>query len=184
MPTKDVIARTNRFYIEMSRKVLSEKEYDVLLKLLIEKMTLQEVADIYGVTGEYVRQIYERTYKKVKSVTELLAEIDDYKHKLQQLKHDFKCEVEPVRSKESKNDVDSHKKLTSSHFPFSKRMYSMFEVLDIHTIGQLAEIPLKDFHRFRGFKEQCKKELIAFIEFENIEPLFEGFSVWKTKPIE
>jgi DNA-directed RNA polymerase sigma subunit (sigma70/sigma32) len=87
---KDVIARTNRFYIEMSRKVLSEKEYDVLQKLLIEKMTLQEVASIYGVTGENVRQIFERTYKKVKSVTELLAEIDDYKQKLQQLKYDFK----------------------------------------------------------------------------------------------
>ncbi|MNE75314.1 hypothetical protein D3C80_1714590 [compost metagenome] len=63
-------------------------------------------------------------------------------------------------------------------------MYSMFEVLDIHTIGQLCEIPLVDFHRFRGFKEQCKKELIAFIEFENIEHLFEGFSVWKTQPIQ
>ena len=74
---KDVIARTNRFYIEMSRRVLSEMEYDVLLKLLIEKMTLQEVASIYGVTGESIRQIYESTYKKVQSVTQLLAEIDD-----------------------------------------------------------------------------------------------------------
>ena len=80
---KDVIALTNRFYIEMSRKVLSEKEYDVLQKLLIEKMTLQEVAAIYGVTGERVRQIYAKTYKKVKSVTQLLAEIDDYKQKCQ-----------------------------------------------------------------------------------------------------
>ena len=183
---KDVIARTNRFYIEMSRKVLSEKEYDVLQKLLIEKMTLKEVASIYGVTGENVRQIYERTYKKVKSVTELLAEIDDYKQKLEQLKYDFKCETQQIKKRKNKTEIeiDQHKLLIASHFPFSKRMYSMLDVLDIHTIGQLAEIPLKSFGCFRGFKVQSKKELIAFIEFENIEHLFEGFSVWKTQPIE
>jgi DNA-binding CsgD family transcriptional regulator len=181
---KNVIDRTNRFYIEMSRKVLSEREYDVLQKLLIEKMTLQEVAAIYGVTGENVRQIYERTYKKVKSVTELLAEIDDYKQKLVQLKEGFKCETQQIKKRKIKTETNLHKTLYSSHFPFSKRMNSMFEVLDIHTIGQLCEIPLADFHRFRGFKEQCKKELITFIEFENIEHLFEGFSVWKTLAIE
>lgn len=181
---KNVIERTNRFYIEMSRKVLSEKEYDVLQKLLIEKMTLQEVAAIYGVTRESVRQIYERTYKKVKSVTPLLAEIEDYKLKLEQLKYDFKCETQQIKKRKNKTEIDLNKMLYASHFPFSKRMNSMFEVLDIQTIGQLAEIPLKSFVCFKGFKELCKKELIAFIEFENIEHLFEGFSVWKTQPIQ
>ena len=181
---KDVIARTNRFYIEMSRKVLSEKEYDVLQKILIEKMTLQEVAAIYGVTRERVRQIYERTYKKVKSVTQVLAEIEDYKLKLEHLKYDFQCETQQIKKRKNKTETDLDKTLYASHFPFSKRMHSMFEVLDIHTIGQLAEIPLKSFGCFKGFKEQCKKELIAFIEFENIEHLFEGFFVWKTQPIE
>jgi hypothetical protein len=181
---KNVIERTNRFYIEMSRKVLSEKEYDVLQKLLMEKKTLQEVAAIYGVTGESIRQIYDKTYNKVKSVTQLLAEIDDYKYKLQQLKYDYKHETQQIKKRKNKTEIDLQKMLHESHFPFSKRMHSMFEVLNIQTIRQLTEIPLTDFHRFRGFKEQCKKELIAFIEFENIEHLFEGFSVWKTKPIE
>lgn len=189
---KNVIERTNRFYIEMSRKVLSEKEYDVLQKLLIEKKTLQEVAGIYGVTGESVRQIYEKTYKKVKSVTQLLAEIEDYKYKLEQLKNDFKCETQQIKKGETqqikkrknKLETDRQKMLYESHFPFSKRMNNMLEVLDIHTIGQLCEIPLTDFHRFKGFQKQCKKELIAFIEFENIEHLFEGFSVWKKQPIQ
>jgi hypothetical protein len=184
MSTSKVIDRTNRFYIEMSRKVLSEREYDIVQRLLIEKMTLQEVAGIYGVTGECIRQIYEKTYKKVKSVTQIFTDIDHYKEKLEQLKHEYKCEIQQIRKRKNKIETDLPKTLYESHFPFSKRMYSMFEVLDIHTIGQLCEIPLTDFHRFRGFKEQCKKELIAFIEFENIEHLFDGFSVWKTQPIE
>lgn len=179
-----VIERTNKFYIEMSRKVLSEKEYDVLQKLLIEKMTLQEAANVYGVTSENIRLIYERTYKKVKSVTELLAEIDKYKHKLQQLKQDFKYESRQTNKEKNKTEIDLNRKLYESHFPFSKRMYSMFEVLDVHTIGELAEIPLERFGCFRGFKKQCKKELITYIEFENIEYLFKDFSIWKTLPIE
>lgn len=179
-----VIDRTNRFYIEMSRKVLSEKEYDVLQKLLIEKMPLQELADNYGVTGECIRQIYERTYQKVKSVTQMLADIDEHKRKLEQLKNDFKYEPQQIKNKENINEVDLHKMLNASHFPFSKRMNNMLEVLDIHTIGELAAIPLNEFHRFRGFKQLCKNELVSFIEFENIEYLFEGFSVWKLKSIE
>lgn len=184
MLTSKVIDRTNRFYIEMSRKVLSEREYDIVQRLLIEKMTLQEVAGIYGVTDECIRQIYEKTYKKVKSVTQLFTDIDHYKQKLEQLKHDYKCEIRQIKKRENKTDINLLKTLYASHFPFSKRMYSMLEVLDIHTIGQLAEIPLGRLECFRGFKRQCKKELIAFIEFENIEHLFEGFSVWKTQPIE
>jgi hypothetical protein len=184
MLTSNVIDRTNRFYIEMSRKVLSEREYDIVQRLLIEKMTLQEVAGMYGVTGECVRQIYENTYKKVKSVTQLFTDIDHYKQKLEQLKRDYKDEIRQIKKRKNKIETDLSKTLYASHFPFSKRMYSMFEVLDIHTLGQLSEIPLTDYHRFRGFKEQCKKELIAFIEFENIEHLFEGFSHWKTQPIE
>lgn len=189
---KNSIERTNRFYIEMSRKVLSEKEYEILQKLLIEKMALQDVGEIYGVSGESIRQIYERTFKKVQSITEILGEIDHYKEKLQRLKNDFKFESGQLKKRSTKSKTSTktqtesvfHKTLYSSHFPFSKRMYSMFEVLDVHTIGELAQIPLKNFVRYRGFKEQCKKEIVAFIEFENIEHLFEGFSVWKTKPMD
>ena len=46
-----LIDRTNRFYIEISKKVLSEKEHDILQKLLIEKKTLTEVGDNYGINA-------------------------------------------------------------------------------------------------------------------------------------
>lgn len=183
MLTNTLIDRTNRFYIEMSRKVLSEKEYDILHKVLLEKMTIKEVAAKYGVTGESIRRIYERTYDKVRSVTDLLAEIDLYKRKLQQLKDDFQYETGQIKKKKNKTTVDLNKNVFDSHFPLSRRMYNMFEKLDIGTIGELSEIALKDFQCFSGFKEKCKTELIKFIEFENIEHLFHGFSDWKRAPI-
>lgn len=183
MLTNKLIDRTNRFYIEMSRKVLSEKEYDVLHKILVEKMTLKEAGEIYGVTGESVRRIYERTFEKVKSVTELLGDIDYYKGKLEQLRHDFEYETGRIKKRRTRPETDLNKLLYDSHFPFSKRMFTFIESLDISTIGELAEIPLRDFQCLRGFKGKCKNELVAFIEFEHIEHLFKGFSVWKTVPI-
>jgi hypothetical protein len=178
---QNVIDRTNNFYLEMSRKVLSKKEYDVLQKLLIEKMSLREVAENYRVTTEYVNELYERSYDKVKAVTELLSEIDHYIAKLQELKRELN--PTPAEIKKEKTQKDRQKLLLNSTFPFSKRLQGVLETLEIRTIGDLADIPLKDFQHFRGFKMKCKAEFIAFIEFENIAYLFKGFSRWKKEPI-
>jgi Tfp pilus assembly major pilin PilA len=156
----------------MSRKVLSEKEYDIFQKLLIEKMTLGEAAAIYGMTAKSIRLIYVRTYKKVQSVTELLGEIDNYKHKLKQLKLDFKSETRQIKRKNNKIETetetqkDLHKKLYASHFPFSKRMYSMFEVLDVHfrLLQSLKYLILQVF--FYKFLEFFKsRKILQPIEF-------------------
>lgn len=178
---QNVIDRTNSFYLEISRKVLSEKEYDVLEKLLIEKMSLSEVAENYGVTSEYVNELYEITYNKVKAVTELFLEIDHYIAKLQELKHELN--PSPAQIRKEKAEKDRQKLLLNSVFPFSKRLRGVLETLEIRTIGDLADIPLKDFQHFRGFKMKCKVEFIAFIEFENIAYLFKGFSRWNKAPI-
>lgn len=179
----DPVERTNRFYIEMSRKILSEKEYELLQKLLIEKITPHQAALLYGVSIEKIDQVYKRTYNKVKSATELLAEIDHYKKQLQELKNDAKNAACPIKKMEIKlnEDPDQNRILQESTFVFSKKMLHFFANLELHTIGQLAEIPLNNFHLFRGFKIQLKKELVAFIVFENIERQFKGFSRWKTK---
>lgn len=178
---QNVIDRTNNFYLEMSRKVLSKKEYDVLQKLLIERMSLREVAENYGVTSEYVNELYKRSYNKVKAVTELLSEIDHYIVKLQELKRELN--PTPTEIRKDKTEKDRQKLLLNSPFPFSKRFQGVLETLEINTIGDLADIPLKDFQHFRGFKMKCKEELVAFIEFENIAYLFKGFSRWKKEPI-
>ena len=176
----NVIDRTNRFYIEMSRKILSEKEYDVLQKLLIEKMPLEQLAEQCGVTAEYLHELYERSYDKVKAVTELFSEIDHNIAKLQELKRELN--PTPAEIRKDKTEKDRQKLLLNSTFPFSKRLQGVLETLEIRTIGDLADIPLKDFQHFRGFKMKCKAEFIAFIEFENIAYLFKGFSRWKTEP--
>ncbi|BDU26298.1 hypothetical protein [Flavobacterium sp. GSB-24] len=178
----NVIDRTNRFYIEMSKQVLSEKEYDLLQKLLIDKMPLSQAAEQYGVTSEYVQELYEKTCNKVKAATELICD-DYYKKKLQELKRELNPNPSPSQIRKEKAEKDRQEPLYRSSFTFSRRLRSVMEALEIKTIGDLADIPLKDFQHFRGFKIKCKEELIAFIEFENIAYLFKGFSRWKKAPI-
>ncbi|MNX66392.1 hypothetical protein D3C86_974820 [compost metagenome] len=114
-------------------------------------------------------------------MTELFLEIDHYIAKLQELKHELN--PSPAQIRKEKAEKDRQKLLYNSEFPFSRRLQGVLETLEIRTIGDLADIPLKDFQHFRGFKMKCKAEFIAFIEFENIAYLFKGFSRWKTEPI-
>ncbi|PZR20760.1 MAG: hypothetical protein DI539_09840 [Flavobacterium psychrophilum] len=69
--------------------------------------------------------------------------------------------------------------LSESTFPFSQRMLNFFSRAEIATVGQLSTIPIEQFTCFRGFKDQLQKELIAFIEHEEIDILFTGYEHWK-----
>lgn len=70
------------------------------------------------------------------------------------------------------NQAKLRMQLTESTFPFSKRMLNFFHSLEIYTVAQLTEIPLSKFSCFRGFKKKCYSELLAFIEYEQIERFF------------
>ena len=70
-------------------------------------------------------------------------------------------------------------KLSESEFSFSQRMRSFFEMVEVSSIAELRDIPLQKFTCFKGFKTKCRQELIAFIDFEGIGGLFEGYQTWK-----
>jgi len=69
--------------------------------------------------------------------------------------------------------------LTASTFPFSRRMLNFFDYVGIITVADLAAIPLKQLTCFRGFKTKCRQELTAFIDYEGIEVLFDGYQQWR-----
>jgi predicted DNA-binding protein YlxM (UPF0122 family) len=178
MGTDSIIDRTNRFYLEISQKLLSEKEYDILRLLLLEKQPVTEVATLYHVSPERIYQIYRTTHDKVKCVAGTLKEIGYYKEVRDRLVREashYGIKFEPSPEERLMLSMP----LFDSPFPFSRRMYNMLCYLEVGTVGDLAAIPLKDLQNFRGFKTLCKKELIAFIEFEGMESLFEGFYQWK-----
>lgn len=181
---QNVIDRTNKFYLLMSRHLLSKKEYGVLEKLLIEKMPMEQATQQYGLTSQEIRELYQKIFNKAKEAAELFSQIDHYQKKLEKLKRELNPNPSPAAIKKEKAQHDRRKLIFSSPFPFSTRLRSVLEALEISTIGELSDIPLKDFQHFRGFKTKCKEELAVFIESENIGYLFKGFAVWKKQTIE
>ena len=178
-----IIDMTNQFYLEMFKNILDEKEYDIISKLLIKKQSLQTVSAKYGVTKEAIRQTYKKIFFKVKSVSELVTEINALKEKKNQLYQEYLSEYKKMTKENSeKENFNSDKRLIDSHFPFSKRLWNMLVSLEIYTFNDLLENPLDMYPKFRGFKGNCIKDLIRFIEFENLENYFEGnFYEFKSK---
>jgi len=176
---KNIIDRTNRFYLDMSKNVLTEREHEIMYQMLIDKKPIVELASHYNLSRERIRQIYKDAYDKIKSFTDLFKDIDYYKRLRNKLREDYRTEYRKLRKpdNEGKEQV-LNKKLIDSAFPFSKRLWNMLMYLDINTIGDLTSIPLPDYEKFRGFKTVSKKELLSFIEFENIEDLFDDYTKW------
>ncbi|QOW10141.1 hypothetical protein Q73A0000_07085 [Kaistella flava (ex Peng et al. 2021)] len=178
-----IIDLTNQFYLEMSKNILDEKEYDIMSKLLIEKQSLQTVSVEYDVTKEAIRQNYKKIFFKIKSVSELVTEINALKEKKNLLYQEYLSEYKKMTKRNSEKEIfNSDRRLIDSHFPFSKRLWNMLVSLEIYTFNDLLENPLEIYPKFRGFKGSCLKEFICFIEFENLENHFdENFYEFKEK---
>ncbi len=179
---QNIIDRTNRFYIDISKNLLSEREYNIILQMLINKKSISDLAGDYNLTPEGIRQIYLRTFQKVKSISELFRDIEHFKTKRDKLRADYYTEYRKLENAVKVSDMPIlKKKLSDSSFPFSKRLWNILEFMDIITIEDMIAIPLEDYSKFRGFKILCKKELKAYIEFEGIEDLFDGFVKWSRR---
>ena len=174
IPGQKIIDMTNHFYLGMSKNILDEKEYDIMHKLLIDKQPLEIISTKYGVTKEAVKQTYKKIFFKIKSVSGLVNEINVLKERKHELYLEYLSEYRKMTRENSiKNIFVSDRKITESHFPFSKRLWNMLIMLEIYTFDDLLEIPLENYPKFRGFKGKCLEEFIRFIEFENIERYFE-----------
>ena len=63
----------------------------------------------------------------------------------------------------------------------------MLHSLELYTVRDLTKYPLQKYTMFRGFRIRCLNDLIDFIESENLERYFKGFSAaWRaaTKRVE
>ena len=84
-----IIDMTNQFYLEISKNILSEREFEIMRKILIEKCPLEELSQKYEVRIDRIRQIYRNTLHKVKTVSGLLQEITLLKAKRNQLRREY-----------------------------------------------------------------------------------------------
>ncbi|AZA47042.1 hypothetical protein EG346_01980 [Chryseobacterium carnipullorum] len=176
-----IIDMTNQFYLEMSKNILSEREYEILEKILIDKCPLEILSEKYNVGFASIRKIYENVFYKVKSVSGLIREIDLLKEKINPLSKEFISDFKASSENRPRKTELQNRNITASSFLFSSRLRNMLNKMDIVTFKDLTDIPLTDYPKYRGFKGKCMEEFVQFIEFENLEDEFEGFYEFKKK---
>lgn len=115
----------------MSKNVLTEEEYDIIQKVLIRHYSFQSIATEYGISKIQVKYIYKKVFFKIKSVSGLVNEINTLKEKRAQLRKKYILEYkELTKGNEEKNALMLERKIIDSHFPFSKRFWSMLNMLE------------------------------------------------------
>ena len=164
---------TSRFYLEFSKNVLSKREYSILEKILIQNSTLNNVCEDYGITVERIQQINNQTFLKIQSVLELFKNIEIPKETKVSLQDELLPQKKQIRNK----ILD--KKIIDSSFPFSRRLWNILNLIDCHTLQDLTAEALENYLKIKGFKGKCMKELLQYIEFENIEEEFDSFHRFK-----
>jgi len=173
-PEWETIDLTNRFYLEISKNVLTGKEYEILKRLLVDKYSVSMLLKNYNVENTRVKQIFQKVFDKVKSLSEHLKEMDIQKERRNN------CPPEIPESEKIDDDFPS-KKISESSFPFSIRLYNVLTRMGCKTFGDLVEIPIHNYPKYNGFKIKCTTEFISFIEYENMEEKFDGFYEFKKK---
>jgi len=176
-----IIDMTNQFYLEMSKNILSEREYEIMVKILIDKCPLEVLSEKYDVEYKSIRHIYESVLYKVKSVSELIREIDLLKEKIKPVSTEFRSDFKSASENKRGKPEFQNRNITESLFLFSSRLKNILNKMDVVTFKDLTDIPITDYPKYRGFKGKCLEEFVQFIEFENLEDEFEGFYRLKEK---
>lgn len=65
---QEVIDMTNHLYLRMSESVLSEQEFGIMKKLLLEKQLISFLAKEYKMKEIDIRMLYNNVFLKMKSV--------------------------------------------------------------------------------------------------------------------
>ncbi len=175
--SKQIIFETGLYLCdELSSLEVSENEVD-----LIEELWLRQKCDHITKKESKVsiKRIEEIQQKVARSVLKLFNEINRIKGERRIIRERYllrrtKLFINIKKNKSLKND-----QIFDSKFKFSTLFSKIIRSLNIVTYKDIIEVLIDDFTKYRGFQGKCLLELIDFIEFENIEDKFDGFSAFK-----
>ncbi|WP_123921547.1 hypothetical protein [Chryseobacterium viscerum] len=177
--SKQIIFETGLYlYDELSSLQVSEDEVDLMEELWSQHKYNQIIAKQSKIG---IKRIEEIQQKVLRSVLELFNEINRIKAERRMLRGKYFLRRTKLFLIIKKNNSLKNDQIFDSQFKFSTRFRKIIKSLNIVTYQDIIEVPICDFTKYRGFQGKCLQELIDFIEFENIEDKFGGFSAFKKK---
>ena len=165
-------------YDELSSLTVSENEVDLMEELWSWQNYNPKTAKESKIG---IKSIEEIQQKVVRSVLKLFTEINRIKAERRTVREKYLLRRTKLFLNIKKNNILKNDQIFDSKFKFSTRFRKIIISLNIVTYQDIIEVPIGDFTKYRGFQGKCLRELIDFIEFENIEDKFDGFSAFKKR---
>lgn len=129
---------------------LSDKERNFIKMRYKENMTLQGIADQYGMTREGVRAEIERAFAKLFTGENLVILKTGIKQ--------YICDLQVAKSGEF-----AAKEYGIETLNFSARTYARLVKMNIHSMKDLMEIDLMEFGAMPGIGCTCMNEVVTFL---------------------
>lgn len=117
---QEIIDMTNELYLRMSESILSEKEYGIMRKLLLEKQSISSLSAEYNMTEMEVKMIYRDIFFRMKSVLGK-NELKDNLIALQEQKINFLEKELFLFKKEIQDMIQYYNDKTEENLNYSKK---------------------------------------------------------------
>lgn len=190
--THEYFTNLNTFielYLLKSKSYLTTREYDVVNDILINKMTFDEVGKRYDLTDERIKQIFNKSVRRLKyhhniekNIEELTNNYDALKseYNILKVKTDFLYDKLKRKHETLKNNninereerrlkilmtIDNNilnKKLVDCDL--SARALNCFDALDVNTILDVISLTDVDLLSVRNFGKKTLKEINYFLK--------------------
>lgn len=172
----ELIAMTNRFYLDISKNFISDKEYLVLHRILIEQCSFEQIGNEFDIDGLKLKDLFLRILVKVQTVSDLITQVHtnnsgNARMRKRRIVHFIEFAKQQMISQES----DFDRKIKDSSFPFNRRLSLLLEKRNIKTFKELLAIPIHHFPLYAGFGFKTIQELIRFIEYEKLDDFYVDF---------
>ena len=174
MEESKIVKQIKSFYLDISKELFSDRENRYVLAKLNEKLSKAPKLTQYNNPSAKNTKIYVNLFLKAKKLIKTVTETADRKLKIQNLRKKH-LKQQRKATKYKRGDLSLKRQISDSKFPFSLRFRKVLKSLDFFTIKQLTDVRLTEYTCYRGIGPKCIRELIDFIEFENIQSHFHGF---------
>lgn len=180
MEESKTVKRIKSFYLDISAEIFSDRENRYVIAKLNEKLSYPPKVTPYNKPLVKHIKMYVNLFLKAKKLLKTVtANPHEQSKRLNLRKRHWKQQRKPT--KYQIGDKSLNRQISDSRFPFSLRFRKVLKSLDFFTIKQLTDVTLTEYICYRGIGPKCIRELIDFIEFENIQSHFHGFQYFKKR---
>lgn len=168
----EIVPNFEKNFAILCHDTLTDREEDVIKKYFADKLALQEIADIYKITRERVRQILVKAVKKLSHSRGKKILIGG-NHEYELINAQERQELYEKLKKEMNYDlamkyIEEHNKKiivrteldeTIEELDLSVRSYNCLRRANINTVGDLLKMPFDGIFKVRNLGKKSLKEI-------------------------